>query len=43
MTTKKGTHIKFILQVQKVQRQHNKQLLIKDQQLASLLKNVNAF
>lgn len=40
---KRIPHIKFILQIQKVLKQHNKQLLIKDQQLASLLNKMNTF
>ena len=43
VTTKKVPHLKFILQLQKVLRQHDKQLLVKDQQLTSLLKSMNAF
>lgn len=41
--TNRIPYIKFILQIQKVLKQHNKQLLIKDQQLASLVNNMNAF
>lgn len=42
-TTNRVPHIKFILKIQKVLKQHNKQLLTKDQQLATLLNNMNAF